>query len=52
MYHLCGMELRPPGHHTKEGSVGFLHWTGEAGSFEYVDPAWLPSFTRQNWRYR
>lgn len=52
VYHLAGMELRQSGHHAEEGSVGVLRWDGTSGSFAYVDPAWLRSFTRHNWRYR
>ncbi len=52
VFHLAGMELRQAGHHAEEGSVGVLRWDGQAGSFAYLDPAWLRSFTRHNWRYR
>jgi hypothetical protein len=52
VFHLAGMELRQSGQYAEEGSVGILRWGGEAGSFAYVDPAWLRSFTRHNWRYR
>ena len=52
VYHLAGLELRQPGHHAEAGSVGVLDWTGEAGTFRYLDPAWLRSFTRHNWQYR
>jgi hypothetical protein len=52
VYHLAGMELRQSSQHAEEGSVGVLRWHGTAGSFEYLDPGWLRSFTRHNWRYR
>jgi Icc-related predicted phosphoesterase len=52
VYHLAGMELRQSGHHAEEGSVGVLRWDGTTGSFAYMEPAWLRSFTRSNWRYR
>jgi hypothetical protein len=52
VYHLSGMELRQAGQHAEEGSVGVLTWEGAAGSFTYLDPAWLRSFTRHNWRSR
>jgi hypothetical protein len=52
VYHLAGMELRQSGHQAEEGSVGVLRWDGAEGSFAYVDPAWLRSFTRSNWRFR
>lgn len=52
VYHLAGMERRQSGHHAEEGSVGVLRWDRASGSFAYVDPAWLRSFTRHNWRYR
>jgi hypothetical protein len=46
------MALRKAGHQAEEGSVGVLTWTGSTGSFEYVDPAWLRSFSRHGWRHR
>jgi hypothetical protein len=50
--HLHGMELRDPGGAAEAGSVGVMRWSGTAGTFEYVDPAWLNTFTRDNWTYR
>ncbi len=52
VYHLAGMELRQAGQHAEEGSVGVLRWNGASGSFTYLEPAWLRSFTRHNWRHR
>jgi hypothetical protein len=52
VYHLAGMELRRPGQHAEEGSVGVLRWRGPAGAFEYVGSDFLRSFTRHNWRFR
>lgn len=52
VYHLSGLELRRPSYHAEEGSVGVLRWADGDGSFEYLDPAWLRSFTRDNWRHR
>jgi hypothetical protein len=48
VFHLSGLELRQAGHQAEEGSVGILTWTGGTGAFEYVDPAWLRSFSRHN----
>ena len=33
------------------GSVGQLTWEDGAGTFEYLDGAWLRRFTRHNWRH-
>ncbi|HEY7426494.1 MAG TPA: hypothetical protein VH682_19830 [Gemmataceae bacterium] len=52
VYHLAGMELRESRHRAEEGSVGVLRWDGVCGSFTYVNPAWLRTFTRYNWRSR
>jgi len=52
VYHLAGLELRKSGGQAEEGSVGILRWNGTMGSFEYVDPEWLRTFTRHNWRCR
>jgi hypothetical protein len=49
VYHLSHFELRP---HAEEGSVGVLTWDDGAGEFAYVDPAWLRTVTRHNWKYR
>ena len=51
-YHLDGLELRGPGGSAEPGSVGVLRWNDGAGSFAYLEPAWLRSFTRHNWTYR
>jgi hypothetical protein len=37
---------------TEEGSVGVLRWDGSAGDFAYLDPAWLRTVTRSNWKHR
>jgi Calcineurin-like phosphoesterase len=52
VYHLAGFELRGPGNTAEVGSVGVLTWRDGTGVFEYVDPAWLRTFTRHNWKYR
>ncbi len=52
VYHLAGLELRECGHHAEEGCVGILRWDGATGSFEYVDPPWLSTFSRYNSRNR
>lgn len=52
VYHLAGFELRERGGYAEEQSVGVLRWHSGTGSFEFLDPAWLRSFTRHNWKYR
>jgi hypothetical protein len=49
VYHLSHLELRS---RAEEGSVGVLTWDGAAGDFAYLDPAWLRTVTRHNWRHR
>jgi hypothetical protein len=49
VYHLSHMELRS---RAEEGSVGVLTWDGGAGDFAYLDPAWLHTVTRHNWKRR
>jgi hypothetical protein len=49
VYHLGHLEFRS---RAEEGSVGVLTWDGGAGTFAYVDPAWLRTVTRHNWRHR
>jgi hypothetical protein len=49
VYHLSGLELRS---RAEEGSVGVLTWDGGAGDFAYLDPAWLRTVTRHNWKHR
>jgi Icc-related predicted phosphoesterase len=50
--HLEGVEFRGKRGSAEERSVGVLR-VGEAGaSFEYVDPAWLRTVTRDNWQTR
>ncbi len=51
VFHLSGLELRDRGC-AEEGSVGVLTWDGGGGSFDYLDPAWLCTFTRHNWMRR
>jgi hypothetical protein len=51
VYHLSGLELRDRGH-AEEGAVGVLTWDGGAGAFAYLDPAWLRTVTRHNWKHR
>ena len=49
VYHLSHLELDS---RAEEGSVGVLTW-GEGGSdFAYLDPAWLRTVTRHNWKSR
>jgi hypothetical protein len=52
VFHLAGFELRGPGGTAEERSVGVLRWAGGAGRFEYLDSAWLRTFTRHNWNHR
>jgi hypothetical protein len=49
VYHLSHLELDS---RAEEGSVGVLTWDGGAGEFAYLDPDWLRTLTRHNWRYR
>jgi hypothetical protein len=52
VFHLCGFEMRREGACAEKTSVGVLTWSGESGSFAYLDDAWLRTFTRHNWRHR
>jgi hypothetical protein len=52
VYHLAGMEMRRNGSTAEAGSVGLLTWEDGEGNFEYLDDAWLRTFTRHNWRHR
>jgi hypothetical protein len=49
VYHLSHLELDS---RAEEGSVGLLTWDGGAGDFAYLDPAWLRTVTRHNWKHR
>jgi hypothetical protein len=49
VYFLCHFELRS---RAEEGSVGVLTWNGASGNFEYLDPTWLRTVTRHNWKHR
>jgi hypothetical protein len=49
VYHLSHLELRS---RAEDGSVGVLTWADGAGNFAYLDPAWLRTVTRHNWRWR
>jgi Icc-related predicted phosphoesterase len=49
VYHLSHLELDS---RAEEGSVGVLTWDGIAGDFSYLDPAWLRTVTRHNWKHR
>lgn len=52
VFHMGGFELRGKDGCAEEGSVGVFQWDGKEGSFEYLDPKWLKTFTRHNWKYR
>ena len=52
VYHLAGFEMRGPGGSAEDGSVGVLRWADGEGAFEYVEPSWLRTFTRHNWKWR
>lgn len=49
VYHLSHFELDS---RAEEASVGVLTWDGTSGHFAYLDPAWLRTVTRHNWRHR
>jgi hypothetical protein len=49
VYHLSHLELRS---RAEEGSVGVLTWDESSRDFAYLDPAWLRTVTRHNWRGR
>jgi hypothetical protein len=49
VYHLSHLELDS---RAEEGSVGVLTWDGSTGDFAYLDPAWLHTVTRHNWKHR
>jgi hypothetical protein len=49
VYHLSHLELRS---RAEEGSVGVLTWDGSAGDFAYLEPGWLRTVTRHNWKHR
>lgn len=52
VFHMAGMELQGRGQTTEAGSVGVLSWQGGQGEFEHLDPDWLRTFTRSNWKWR
>jgi hypothetical protein len=49
VYHLSHLELDS---RAEEGSVGVLTWDDGTGDFSYLDPAWLRTVTRHNWKHR
>jgi hypothetical protein len=49
VFHVSHLELRS---RAEEGSVGVLTWDGSSGEFAYLDPAWLRTVTRHNWKHR
>jgi hypothetical protein len=49
VYHLGHLELDS---RAEEGSVGVLRWDGAGGEFAYLEPEWLRTVTRSNWRHR
>ena len=49
VYHLSHLELDS---RAEEGSVGVLTWEGGSGDFAYLDPAWLRTVSRHNWKHR
>jgi hypothetical protein len=52
VYHMQGLELRGRGGTAEDSSVGVLRWGEEGGSFAYLPPDWLHTFTRHNWLHR
>jgi hypothetical protein len=51
VFHMGGFELRGQGNTAEPGSVGILHWEQGHGEFSYLDPNWLKTFSRHNWKY-
>jgi hypothetical protein len=49
VYHLSHLELDS---RAEEASVGVFTWDGGTGDFAYLDPDWLRTVTRSNWRHR
>jgi hypothetical protein len=49
---MAGMELRGKEGGAEEGSVGVLRCVEDEKRFEYLNPAWLRTFTRHNWMHR
>jgi hypothetical protein len=49
VYHLSHLELDS---RAEEASVGVLTWDGGTGDFAYLNPAWLRTVTRTNWKHR
>jgi hypothetical protein len=52
VFHLHGFELRGRDGSAEENSVGVLRWGEQGGTFEYLDPEWLGTFTRDNAKHR
>ncbi len=52
VFHMAGFEMRGRGQTTEVGSVGVLRWADGRGEFEHLDPTWLKTFTRSNWKWR
>jgi Calcineurin-like phosphoesterase len=52
VYHLHGLEMRGHASCAEERSVGVLRWGEAQKRFEYLEPKWLATFTRHNWKYR
>jgi hypothetical protein len=50
VYQVAGFEMRRDGSCAEAGSDGLLTWEDGAGTFEYLDGAWLRRFTRHNRR--
>jgi Calcineurin-like phosphoesterase len=49
VFYLCHLELRS---RAEAGSVGVLTCDDKVWDFEYLDPDWLRTVTRHNWKYR
>lgn len=52
VFHLEGLEFRGREGFAEERSVGVLRWEEAGGTFAYVEPAWLRTVTRHNWKHR
>src|SRR5262249_23089616 len=52
VYLLSGFEMRHRGGCAEDGSVGLLTWQPGGGTFAFLEPDWLRTFTRHNWQHR
>ena len=52
IYHMAGFEMQTRTGVPETGSVGVLTWQDGHGEFTYLDPVWLKTFSRHNWKSR